>query len=464
MRCLDTLDHVREAGINVCCGGIVGMGETRGDRVGFIHALATLPRHPESVPVNALVPVKGTVLGNMLADTPLAKIDDIEFVRTVAVARITMLLTLIEPQPEATETSHEAVSELEKKIVHMLIGYVHALRHHRRDSDPWSTLERTLPEGEVERVRGEPNVPIAILQRMGELVAEARRKHWINAFHVPVFEGSLTALTDIQGACERIKNTPMQCIHNVFIRIGSETVTKPFPMNAWYAAAWDAEVKPALLPRTICGKHVVMYRKADGSVAALEDACWHRLVSQHFAFGLQLPPPAAHDSGDGCRRARPCQGLAHLAPRPWQGKGHRVVGVFRRGLMESSSSRFGDISPAADVGRASWHSLADARASTSVLSAIVPSGCRRSWATIDVHSACARSWRSICSSALASASRGVPGLDVGSRRTTAVPHRCSASRLSSTARRVASAFSLSMECSEYPAEANVGGLSLNLFR
>lgn len=87
---LETLDHVREAGINVCCGGIVGMGETRADRVGFIHALATLPKHPESVPVNALVPVKGTVLGDMLHDTPLAKIDEIEFVRTVAVARITM--------------------------------------------------------------------------------------------------------------------------------------------------------------------------------------------------------------------------------------------------------------------------------------------------------------------------------------------------------------------------------------
>jgi biotin synthase len=87
---LDTLDHVRKAGMNVCSGGIVGLGETREDRVGFIHALATLPEHPQSVPVNALVPVKGTVLGDMLADTPLAKIDEIEFVRTVAVARITM--------------------------------------------------------------------------------------------------------------------------------------------------------------------------------------------------------------------------------------------------------------------------------------------------------------------------------------------------------------------------------------
>ncbi len=92
---LQTLEHVRGAGINVCSGGIVGMGESRADRVGFIHTLATLPRHPESVPVNALVPVKGTVLGDMLADTPLAKIDDIEFVRTVAVARITMPMSMV---------------------------------------------------------------------------------------------------------------------------------------------------------------------------------------------------------------------------------------------------------------------------------------------------------------------------------------------------------------------------------
>ena len=92
---LDTLEEVRSAGINVCSGGIVGLGETRTDRVGFIHALATLPEHPGSVPINALVPVKGTVLGDMLADTPLAKIDDIEFVRTVAVARITMPMSMV---------------------------------------------------------------------------------------------------------------------------------------------------------------------------------------------------------------------------------------------------------------------------------------------------------------------------------------------------------------------------------
>ncbi|MEO5772770.1 MAG: biotin synthase BioB [Sphingomicrobium sp.] len=104
---LDTLDEVREAGIAVCCGGIVGMGESREDRVGFIHALATLPRHPESVPINALVPVKGTVLGDMFAGERL--IDDIEFVRTVAVARISMPRSMVrlsagrESMSEATQ-------------------------------------------------------------------------------------------------------------------------------------------------------------------------------------------------------------------------------------------------------------------------------------------------------------------------------------------------------------------------
>jgi biotin synthase len=111
---LDTLGNVRAAGINVCSGGIVGMGETREDRVGFIHTLATLPQHPESVPVNALVPVKGTVLGDMLADTPLAKIDDIEFVRTVAVARITMPLSMVR-----LSAGREAMSEATQALCFM---------------------------------------------------------------------------------------------------------------------------------------------------------------------------------------------------------------------------------------------------------------------------------------------------------------------------------------------------------
>ena len=81
---LVTLAHVRDAGIHVCCGGIVGMGESAEDRVGMIATLANLPVHPESVPINMLVEVEGTPL------TGVAKLDPLDFVRTIAVARVTM--------------------------------------------------------------------------------------------------------------------------------------------------------------------------------------------------------------------------------------------------------------------------------------------------------------------------------------------------------------------------------------
>jgi biotin synthase len=81
---LDTLRHVRAAGMKVCCGGILGMGETRRHRAGLIAQLANLDPYPESVPINQLVPIEGTPL----AGTP--PLDPIEFVRTIAVARITM--------------------------------------------------------------------------------------------------------------------------------------------------------------------------------------------------------------------------------------------------------------------------------------------------------------------------------------------------------------------------------------
>ena len=111
---LDTLEEVRSAGMAVCCGGIVGMGETREDRVSFLHALATLPRHPERVPVNALVPIRGTVLGDLLADTPMGKIDDIEFVRTVAVARITMPRSMVR-----LSAGRESMSEVTQALCFM---------------------------------------------------------------------------------------------------------------------------------------------------------------------------------------------------------------------------------------------------------------------------------------------------------------------------------------------------------
>ncbi len=98
---LDTLGHVRDAGIHVCCGGIVGMGETRDDRVGMIATLASLPEHPESVPINMLVRVAGTPLAGE------QKLDPLEFVRTVAAARITMPRSMVRLSAGREDMSEE---------------------------------------------------------------------------------------------------------------------------------------------------------------------------------------------------------------------------------------------------------------------------------------------------------------------------------------------------------------------
>ena len=89
---LDTLGHVRDAGLKTCCGGIVGMGESRAQRAGLLYALATLPAHPDSVPINRLVQVAGTPLAEK---NTVAELDPFEFVRTIAVARILMPRSMV---------------------------------------------------------------------------------------------------------------------------------------------------------------------------------------------------------------------------------------------------------------------------------------------------------------------------------------------------------------------------------
>ena len=98
---LETLEHVRSAGLNVCSGGIVGMGETRVDRAELIVQLANLPTHPQSVPINNLVQVPGTPLDGVEA------IDPLEFVRTIAIARIVMPESVVRLSAGRTEMSDE---------------------------------------------------------------------------------------------------------------------------------------------------------------------------------------------------------------------------------------------------------------------------------------------------------------------------------------------------------------------
>jgi biotin synthase len=104
---LNTIANVRDAGISVCCGGILGLGEQETDRVGLLHVLATLPEHPESVPINALVAVEGTPLGDVVANnnseneqtatttTKTPPVDALDMVRMIATARIVMPRTMV---------------------------------------------------------------------------------------------------------------------------------------------------------------------------------------------------------------------------------------------------------------------------------------------------------------------------------------------------------------------------------
>lgn len=96
---LQTLENVRKAGVSVCCGGIIGLGETQEDRIGMLHTLATLPEHPESVPINALVPIAGTPLGNNM------KVDIWDMIRMIATARILMPKAMVRLSAGRTDMS-----------------------------------------------------------------------------------------------------------------------------------------------------------------------------------------------------------------------------------------------------------------------------------------------------------------------------------------------------------------------
>jgi len=98
---LDTLAAVRDAGIATCCGGIIGMGETRRDRAGLLHQLAILPRHPDSLPINALMPIQGTPLAGS------APVEGLEFVRTVAVARLVCPASIVRVAAGRSRMSRE---------------------------------------------------------------------------------------------------------------------------------------------------------------------------------------------------------------------------------------------------------------------------------------------------------------------------------------------------------------------
>ena len=146
------------------------------------------------------------------------------------------VLTIVRPLDEA---DLPAEKETEKALVHLLIAWVHSLRHHLRDEDPRPTIERIIPGTVVE---GEPNIPVALLQRIADRLAIELEKGRINPFHYPLIEASLTVLTDQQGAAERIKSTPVPFSYAVLIHriVAGYCVLLPFGL--FESAEWATPV------------------------------------------------------------------------------------------------------------------------------------------------------------------------------------------------------------------------------
>jgi putative membrane protein len=127
------------------------------------------------------------------------------------------VLTLIQAPPDASGPDKARARELAVILVHRQIAYVQALRMHLRDADwnTWRQLLRYLPEDEALGLEHESNRPAAITHRTGELLAEAWDQGWLHPMHLPTLEDSLTEITGVQGACERIKSTPVPWAYTV---------------------------------------------------------------------------------------------------------------------------------------------------------------------------------------------------------------------------------------------------------
>src|SRR5690606_29085605 len=134
------------------------------------------------------------------------------------------LLTMLGPRMIDARGDHqltvEEIDELDRvrhELVYALIAYVHALRHHLRDEDQLADLDGLLPTDVRRSLEHELNRPVAILQWIGDRLRGLYDRGWIHPMHLPVLEGSLTEITTIQGACERIKTTPIPASYTVLI-------------------------------------------------------------------------------------------------------------------------------------------------------------------------------------------------------------------------------------------------------
>jgi len=147
------------------------------------------------------------------------------------------VLTLV-GSPEGAEPSPELVG-LQRELVLRQVAYVHALRFHlRAQRDRFASLASLLPEGEVAELEGSTNVPMRIAERQGERIVEAHRRGWLDPFRLVQLDRTLTELLDVQGGCERIKNTRIPRHYDFFPRLFLWVYAVFLPMSLVTEVGW----------------------------------------------------------------------------------------------------------------------------------------------------------------------------------------------------------------------------------
>lgn len=120
--------------------------------------------------------------------------------------------------PETYRTTEREVENVKRELVLLQVSYVHALRNQLRGTPPWEELAGLISPEEIERLKGSPNIPLTIQQNIASMIALCHRRGWIDDIRWAALDKTLSTLMDCQGASERIKNTPMPPLYDLFIR------------------------------------------------------------------------------------------------------------------------------------------------------------------------------------------------------------------------------------------------------
>lgn len=162
------------------------------------------------------------------------------------------VLTLIDV-PDEHDADRLDVRTFQHNLIHRMIAYTHALRYHLRGGAPFDEIARHLPGEEVAKLQAEKNVPNAILLEIGRRLHVARKHHWISDYHLGIFERTLTDITNLQGGCERIKNTPIPFGYTLLIHRIVAFYCFFLPFGIVKTVGWLTPVVVALISHAFFG-------------------------------------------------------------------------------------------------------------------------------------------------------------------------------------------------------------------